>query len=190
MNTIICKLALILTYARVIAGIALLAAITLFSGSCKNFKSSGEENPSGIILNKGNAVSSDQPGTIRVAQQIIYDVEIINPYPDDPWTTEWLKDLDRKTTVDFVFAGIYREKFKAYDIFGGNPISAKKIRKMEEGREFSRDRIGKFQFQEEWMLDTVNMTFYKKVTEIRMGLQKFNDDSVLTGYAPLFRVVL
>ena len=61
---------------------------------------------------------------------------------------------------------------------------------MEADGEFSRDQIGKFQFMEEWVLDTTDMSFTKKVVEIRMGLQKFNNKSTLTGYAPLFRVVL
>jgi hypothetical protein len=129
-------------------------------------------------------------GPVVAAGSIVYDVEILNPYPDDAWTTECLSSLDHKSLVDFVFDGIYSGRFSAYDIFEGTPVSAKKIRKMEKNGEFSRDRIGKFQFQEEWLLDTLNMSFTKKVTEIRMGLQKFNDEGELTGYAPLLRVVL
>ena len=135
-------------------------------------------------------VTPDQPGTKKVAEQIVYDVEIKNPYPEDQWITECLQGLDRETLVNFVFEGIYNEDFSAFDIFEGTPIFSRKIKKMEEDGIFIRDQIGKFQFMEEWYLDTVGMTYYKEVTEIRMGLQKFNDDGELTGYAPLFRVVL
>ncbi len=168
----------------------ILAWIVLISFSCKQGQSPETNDQVRTTISEGSLTPADQPGTIKIAEQIIYDVEIINAYPDDPWTNEWLKDLDHKTAVDFVFAGIYQGNFKTFDIFEGTPISAKKIMKMEADGEFSRDQIGKFQFMEEWVLDTVNMSFTKKVVEIRMGLQKFTTDSVLSGYAPLLRVVL
>ena len=168
----------------------LLAGIMIFSNSCKQGETNHLADHVNTGISGGSAISGDKPGTILVAQQIVYDVEIINAYPDDPWTKEWLKDLDRETAVDFVFAGIYQEKFKAFDIFEGTPVPADKIRKMEADGEFTRDQIGKFQFMEEWILDTVNMTFSKKVTEIRMGLQKLDEEAQLIGYDPLLRVLL
>lgn len=130
------------------------------------------------------------PGTVNVAEHIVYDVEIINPYPDDLWTEKSLEGLDHKLLVDFVFDGIYSGEFSTFDIFEGFPIPARKLRKMEKKGEFTRDQIGKFQFMETWILDTINMTYYKKVKEIRMGIPKINEHGELTGYAPLARVVL
>ena len=167
-----------------------MACLLLFSCSGKAKKPSGTPDSPGTII-EGQAAGAGHPaGTRTVAEQIVYDVEIINPYPDDTWTAECLRGLDHRSLVDFVFDGLYAGRFSAFDIFEGTPIPARKIKKMEEKGEFSRDGIGKFQFQEEWILDTVRMTYTKKVTEIRMGLQKFNDDGELTGYAPLLRVVL
>jgi hypothetical protein len=166
-----------------------LAGLILFSCS-GNKKPSPVPGKSGNAMESASAGTATSPGTLEVAPQIVYDVEILNPYPDDAWTVECLKDLNHKALVDFVFEGLYSGRFTAYDIFEGTAISAKKIRRMEENGEFSREQIGKFQFQEEWILDTVNMSFTKKVTEIRMGLQKFNETGELTGYTPLLRVVL
>ena len=61
---------------------------------------------------------------------------------------------------------------------------------MEENGDFSRELIGKFQFKEIWILDTLNMSYSKKVTEIRMGTQVFQDDGTVSGYEPRLRVVL
>jgi hypothetical protein len=168
----------------------ILAGILFFA--CTGQPDRSGNGKSGVRTNIGDGYTSpgDQPGTILAAETIVYDVEIINPYPDDPWMSEWLKDLDHQTAVDFVFAGIYRGKFKAYDIFEGTPVSARSLKKMELNGEFTRDKIGKFQFQEEWVLDTVNMKFTKYVTEIRMGVRKLNQDGMVTGYDPLVRVVL
>lgn len=129
-------------------------------------------------------------GVITVADQVIYDVEIINPNPNDQWTSECLSSLDHEVLVNFVFDGLYSERFLAFDIFDGTSISTKTIRIMEENGDFSRELIGKFQFKEIWVLDTLNMSYSKKVMEIRMGTQVFQDDSTVSGYEPLLRVVL
>jgi hypothetical protein len=151
------------------------------------YSCSGKENQSSL---PGTSSDQETPGPFTVAREIVYDVEVINPYPEDEWMEESLSSLDHQALVDFVFKGIYQEKFKCYDIFEGTPISVRKIRRMEESGEFSREQIGKFQFQEEWILDPETLSFSKRVTEVRMGLQKFNDSGELSGYAPLLRVVL
>ncbi len=165
--------------------ILILSGIILISCTGKERKSPAAEEPSDQI-----AISTDQSGVIKVAEHIVYDVEIINPHPDDQWMNECLEGLEREVLINFVFEGIYSGQFSAYDIFEGTPISARKIKKMEENNEFSRDRIGKFQFVEEWILDTIHLRYFKEVTEIRMGLQTFNQEGEVTSYAPLFRVVL
>jgi hypothetical protein len=166
----------------------LLSGILFFSCTGSESRKDRTGTPAGEKLE--NPSTGDAGEARLVADRIVYDVEIINPYPDDLWTSECLESLDHESLVEFVFSGIYSGEFSAFDIFEGNPVSIRKIRKMEDNGEFSRESIGKFQFQEEWILDTGSMTFTKKVTEIRMGLQKFNEEGDLTGYAPLLRVIL
>ena len=173
----------------VLAGVAL-AGTVLFSCTGRENQSTGTVGQPTAEKKEGSAFTRDPSGQLPVASGIVYDVEIINPNPDDLWTTECLEGLDHAVLVDFVFKGLYSNKFSAYDIFEGTPVSARKIRKMEENGEFSRDQIGKFQFLEEWVLDTVNMNYFKHVKEVRMGLQSFNNNGELTGYTPLLRVVL
>ncbi len=164
-------------------------AVILFAGVFL-FSCTGREQASRDEADRSPGIQETLSSSLVVAEEIVYDVEVINPYPEDTWMAESLQSLDHESLVKFVFDGIYQERFICYDIFEGTPVPLRKIRKMEKDGEFSRDRIGKFQFQEQWILDTVNMTFSKKVTEIRMGVQKFNDAGELTGYAPLLRVVL
>ncbi|MFC2080964.1 hypothetical protein ACFLR8_02010 [Bacteroidota bacterium] len=161
--------------------VILLSGILLFACSGK------EQENTKIPLQPLQPV---QPGVKNVAEKIIYDVEIKNPEPDNQWMIECLEGLQREELVNFLFEGIYNETFSTFDIFEGSPFSSMDIRKMEEEGQFTREQIGKFQFMEEWFLDTINMTFHKEVTEIRMGLEKFNENGELTGYDPLFRVVL
>ena len=161
-----------------------LIGFLLLACSC-NEKSNSEQSHNDTAL-----LGSEQTGLISIADQIVYDVEIINPTPDDEWTEQCLAGLDHETLVNFIIDGIYSNDFTAYEIFVEKKIAARKIRSMEENGEFSRSQIGKIQFQEEWILDTLHMTYYKKVTEVRMGLQNILEDGTLANYKPLFRVVL
>lgn len=125
-----------------------------------------------------------------IAQDIISDVEIINPNADDEWMENALRGLRREALIGFIFEGIYDKSLQAYDIFEDTRISAKKIRKMEEDGEFSRDEIGKMQFTEQWMYDSINHAMTKKVSAISLGIRKFDSEGYLIGYSPLFKVTL
>ncbi len=136
-----------------------------------------------------NAVSADT-SMAMVASDIIYDVEIKNPDKEDTWTEDALRGLQRQELIDLIFNGVYDNSLQAYDIFKGSHISSKKIRKMEENGEFTRDQIGKMQFTEQWLYDPVSHNMTKKVTAISLGTENFDSEGFLIGYYPLFKVVL
>jgi hypothetical protein len=124
----------------------------------------------------------------QVANQIVYDVIIKNPDPKDEWTEQCLMGLKREELVDFIFKGLYDERFKAYDIFNDQPISQRRIRKMEADGEFSREQVSKIQFVEDWYLDPESHSMFKRVTEVRLGLEHFDGFGMHLGHNPLFKV--
>ena len=69
-----------------------------------------------------------QTGFLQLADQIIYDVIIKNPDPQDEWREKCLGGLKRGELVDFIFDGLYDDRFKAYDIFNDKLIPAHTIR--------------------------------------------------------------
>jgi len=134
--------------------------------------------------------STVQKGSLQVADQIIYDVVIKNHDPEDNWTEECLAGLNRQELVDFIFTGLYEEQFKAFDIFNDDPIPTRKIRKMEEDGEFTRDQVSKIQFVEGWYIDQELYTMTKRVTEVRLGIEHFDGFGMHMGHNPLFKVKL
>ena len=134
--------------------------------------------------------ASPDSNAILIARDIIYDVEIKNPDPDDTWTEDALNGLQHEALIGYIFDGVYDKSLQAYDIFEDTRISAKKIRKMEEDGEFSRDEIGKMQFTEQWMYDSINHAMTKNVSAISLGIRKFDSEGYLIGYSPLFKVIL
>jgi hypothetical protein len=134
--------------------------------------------------------SGVQTESLQLADQIIYDVIIKNPDPQDEWTEKCLGGLKRGELVDFIFAGLYDDRFKAYDIFNDNLIPARTIRKMEEDGDFTRDHVSKIQFVEDWFVDPEGYSMSKKVTEVRLGVEHFDGFGMHMGHNPLFKVRL
>lgn len=134
--------------------------------------------------------SGEPTGSLQIANQIIYDVIVKNPDPGDEWTEKCLMGLKREELVDFIFEGIYEKRFKAFDIFNDKAIPAGTIRKMEEGGEFTRDQVSKIQFVEDWYADPEDYSMFKRVTEVRLGLEHIDGFGMHIGHNPLFKVRL
>lgn len=145
---------------------------------------SGQHEAEGLSVSGGHAAS------LQVADQIIYDVIIKNPDPQDEWTEKCLAGLKRGELVDFIFQGLYDERFNAYDIFNDQLIPMRRIRKMEENGEFTREQVSKIQFVEDWYLDPGSYSMSKRVTEVRLGLEHIDGFGMHLGHNPLFKVRL
>ena len=113
-----------------------------------------------------------------------------NPDPLDEWTEKCLGGLKREEMVDFIFDGLYDDRFKAYDIFNDKLIPARTIKKMEEDGEFTRDQVSKIQFVEDWYVDPGSYAWSKRVTEVRLGLEHVDGFGMHMGHNPLFKVRL
>jgi hypothetical protein len=156
-----------------------LTIVLLLLISCKGEKKADKVQPAGF-----------QTGPQQVANQIIYDVVIKNPDPEDQWTEQCLAGMKQRELVDFIFSGLYDERFRAFDIFNNKAIPASRIRKMEEDGAFKRDQISKIQFVEDWYVDPENYSMTKRVREVRLGIEHFDGFGMHLGHNPLFKVRL
>ncbi len=140
-----------------------------------------------------NHSAIDSVQTIRgyaVADTITYDVTIKNPYPEDTWTEECLKKLNRGEFIDQLFESVYSGNARAYDLIDNTPLTVKDLRKLEKTPDFSRSKIGKIQFTETWIYDEQNNIMIKKVIAMALGYELFDPDGNLIGYKPVFKVFL
>jgi Gliding motility associated protein GldN len=128
-------------------------------------------------------------GTV-IADSIIYDVIIHNPDPENPSTTEYLKDLRQKALIDSLFDLVYAEKITAYDFFSNEILSVRDLKKMESETGYSREDIGKIQFTERWFFDKTSQQFKKEVMSLVLGYELLNQDGGLRGYKPVFKIYL
>ncbi len=124
-----------------------------------------------------------------IADTITYDVIVKNPNPDDAWTEECLRNLNREALIQNIYEGIYNGKLKTLDYFSDEEITAEEIKHMEHEGDFDRNDIGKLQFTEIWYMNPKNYDVHKKVQSVVLGYELKKENGDIKGYKPVFRVV-
>jgi len=123
-----------------------------------------------------------------IAPTITYPVIIKNPDQADEWTEKCLKDIDIKAYAAIFFNLIYTEKVKAYPYLSDKAMTIQEVKAFE--KEFSRDRIAKILFEEEWVFDEKNVQMYKKVNSIMMAYELYSNDGEVKGYKAGIQIYL
>jgi hypothetical protein len=131
----------------------------------------------------------DKENYTVLADTMISDVVILNP-DNDEWTDYCLRKLDRKILVNEIFKSVYEGKLAAYEFFNNNPLSIEDIKTLENDPEFSKDNIGKVQFEEAWYFDSTNLKMVKKVHSIMLAYEIYDLNGEVKGYKPAFKVYL
>lgn len=124
-----------------------------------------------------------------LADTIITDAVIKNP-ADDEWTDYTLRHLDRKALVNNLFEAVYSKKLVPYDFFNNTELTIEQIKEIESDPDYSRDKIGKVQFEEKWFYDAKSNTMLKKVHSIMLAFELYNTEGEVKGYKPVFKVYL
>jgi hypothetical protein len=127
---------------------------------------------------------------ILIADPIIYDVVVLNPDPEDRWTSEKLEKLNKEDLVDLIFQAIEEGKVTAYNYHTEEKMSMKDIRTLEKTEEFNKSKIGKIQFVENWYFDEKNMKMTKVVKSIMLAYEVYDQFGKVRGYKAAFRIDL
>jgi len=162
-----------------------LFGVIIFTGSCKR---TNEDQTMPVELKTGELQTQPKNNETVIANPVVYDVIIKNIDDSDPWNNERLKYVSQKYLVEHYLQSIYDGNLVAYDFFTEKPLSNRELRKIEKREDFSRNKIGKIQFYEQWYLDTVTHKIRKEVYQMVFGYHKFSSDSQVVGYKPIFLV--
>jgi hypothetical protein len=127
---------------------------------------------------------------IPVAEEIIYDVVIKIPDPNDPWEVEKLEGYDGNRMVSELFNAVYTEQIQAFDYHSGKSLSPEEVRMKELQPGFDRNNLGKIQFTENWYYNTGTMKIEKEIVSIVLGYENREIDGTLIGYEAVFKLNL
>lgn len=158
-----------------------LMLLLAFASSCKNII---EQKVTNVT------VQFDSLKYTSYADSIICDMLIKNDNKDDSWKEQCLKSLKRTQLVDSLFADIYAGKLKVEDYETGKILSVDEVEKIEKTEGYSRDIVSKFLFNEQWLYDTQNHTFIKKVNSITIGFELYDDAGNVRGHRAMFKILL
>lgn len=136
---------------------------------------------------KNNLTSLGEAG-ILIADTITYDVNIINPDPQNDWTNKCLKHVNHQALSQYVFSQLKAGTLTANDFFSGLPLSKKEVLSLIDEVNKKEQKIGKIQFIEQWQIDTANQIFHKKVQSLILGIEIRSSLDEHVGYKPLFVV--
>ncbi len=128
--------------------------------------------------------------SMLIANPIIFDL-VVKTNSTDEWEQECLKNVSERSLFDTLFKAVYNGRLQAYNYFTNLPMSIEEIKNLEKNNEeFSRDRLSKLQFVENWYFDYKNLKIGKNVKSVMLAYEIYNLEGEIRGYKPLFRVNL
>jgi len=137
--------------------------------------------------NKETVIRHQDFGDLEIwADTITYEVLIQNPDSLNTWETEKLKHVNNKKIVDDLFGLIYTGKKKAYNYYTNDPFSIDEIKEMETDKFPNRNHCGKLQFTETWAFSEDSARLVKKIQQILVAYEVYNDSNKLRGYKAAF----
>ena len=175
---------------RNITNLTLAFVLVFFVNSCKDEATEQKEeiNVPPVKTGAFYETNLNSSNSIVIADTIIYDVVIKNAVPEDEWQEFCLKNVDRPAIANIIFNAIYNGKLTAYDYQHENSMTIDQVKELE--KEYSRDKIAKIQFIEEWYFDEEEIKMGKRVNEIMLAYELNNSDGETRGYKAGVKVYL
>lgn len=162
---------------------AILAGAIIIAAACN-------DSPTATVPPEKKAEQPAQPGFIRIATDINYDVIVIPPAGSDPWESERVSGYDGSLMVDDIFKKIYEGTMIPYDLATGEPIAAEDVKQIEKEMGSDRSLIAKLQFTEDWYYNPDSGEIRKIVKSVTLGYEFRDSMGNMFGYKALFRLVL
>jgi hypothetical protein len=126
-------------------------------------------------------------GSIVLADSLVYGIATQISENSDPNESEEFKLFLQKKLVNYIFEQLYAKKLKAYDFLTGEELSLKDLKKIEAAEGFSRSKVGKVQFNEQWYFDK-NGVLNKRVNSMTFGIEHYSNQGTFLNYNALFTI--
>lgn len=126
----------------------------------------------------------------RVADSLIYDVDLVNIHTDNEWSTFKLRHMNREKLVELTFEGVYNGQLQAYDFFTDQPLTADEVRQREQAPDYDRKHIDQIQFEENWFFSPEQQVFYKEISSFVLAYGVYAYNGELRGHKPVFKIKL
>lgn len=154
-----------------------IAVLTMATTSCNSKKTE---------VAKVNFAITPEGATV-IADSLIYGIETHENENSDISENEAFKSFLQEKLINYLFDQIYSGNIKAYDFFSDKELSIKEVREIEKADWFSRSKVGKIQFDEQWYIDK-DKILRKRVRSMTLGVESYSNQGNFIGYKALFKV--
>jgi hypothetical protein len=89
--------------------------------------------------------------------------------------------------IDYLFDELYTGRLKAYDFFSEKELTINEIKEIEKADGFERSKIGKVQFNEQWVV-AKNGVLIKQVNSMTLGIEYYSKQGTFLNYNALFTI--
>lgn len=164
-------------------------SIASFLGISCNNQGENDKKEVETKVRKGSFYGTDlnSSNAVVLADTIAYDVTIKNPDPDDNWIEQDIGRMDEEALANIILNAIYNGRLTAYDYRLNEPMTIDQVKELES--EYSRDKVGRMRFIEEWYFDEEKLQFGKRVNTIMLAYEKHNSEGI-ARYLPGVMVYL
>lgn len=137
--------------------------------------------------NKLSERSKTLEGATILADSLVYGIATHpSENVDSSEIVEFNKFL-KADLINYIFNQVYSGKFKAYDFFSEKELSIKEVKEIEKVEGFNRSKVGKVQFNEQWLVDK-DGAFVKRVKSMTLGVERYSTQGTFVGYNALFKI--
>jgi hypothetical protein len=136
---------------------------------------------------KSSEKTTTLSGTYVLSDSLVFAIVTHASENADPYENEEFKSFLHEKLIPYIFEQLYAEKLKAYDFLTDEELSLKEIKKIEATEGFSRSKVGKVQFNEQWYFDK-NGVLNKRVNSMTLGVESYSNQGNFYGYKALFKI--
>ena len=151
--------------------------ITLLSFSCQKQANKTTSGP-----------TFDLADMELMADSITYTVVVKNRDSLDTWADQRLSGLNHKKLIDDLFDAVYEHEATPYDYYTHQPLSISDIKKLENQKDYTRDRVGQLQFCETWYLNAETHQMHKQIHSVLIAYEYLSSDGEVRGYKAAFYI--
>jgi hypothetical protein len=156
----------------IIGLVALIATIISCNNDKPNISTLTKQNP------EGSAILIDS---------LVYGISTHPSENIDPYENEAFKSFLQDKLINHIFEQIYSGKIKAFDFFTDKELTIKEVKELEKKQGFSRSKVGKVQFDEQWYFDK-NGVLNKRVNSMTFGVESYSNTGNFVDYNALFKI--
>lgn len=134
-----------------------------------------------------NKVNVSLDGATILSDNLVYSIATRPSENADSSELVPFGNFLQKDLINFIFDEIYSGKLKAYDFFTDKELSIEDVRMIEKSEGFDRRKVGKVQFNEQWLIDKKG-ELIKKVNSMTFGIEHYSAQGTFLNYNALFNV--